>query len=157
MNRFNKFIAIILKSEGGYVNNPNDSGGETKYGISKRSYPHLDIKNLTLEQAAKIYKEVYYDKCKCDEIASESLSLHVFDWAVTSGVSRVIKVLQKIVGTTEDGVIGARTLTEVNKEDFSSQYIQARENFYKSIGIGKNKVFLKGWLRRVSNTSNSIK
>lgn len=157
MDRFSKFIPIILRNEGGYVNNPNDSGGETKYGISKRSYPNVDIKNLTVEKASEIYKEVYYDACKCDLINSELLSLQMFDWAVTSGVSRAIKALQKIVGTTQDGVIGEHTLAEVNKADFSSQYIQAREAFYKSIGVGKNLEFLKGWLKRVTNTSKAIK
>ena len=56
MNNFDSAFTIILGSEGGYVNDPRDSGGETKYGIAKKFYPNLDIKNLTVEQAKAIYK-----------------------------------------------------------------------------------------------------
>lgn len=157
MTRFEKFILIILRNEGGYTFNPNDSGGETKYGISKRSYPNLDIKNLTVEQASEIYKTEYYDKCMCDDIVNELLALQLFDWSVTSGVSKAVKALQKIVGTNQDGEMGSHTLSETNKEDYSSQYIIARQNFYKSIGVGKNSVFLKGWLNRISNTTKALK
>ena len=63
MERANKFIPKILFAEGGskYTNDPNDSGGETKYGISKKAFPNLDIKNLTEEQAISIYKKMYFD------------------------------------------------------------------------------------------------
>ena len=47
---------LLMLNEGGYVNNPNDPGGETKYGVSKKAYPDIDIENLTLEQAKKIYR-----------------------------------------------------------------------------------------------------
>ncbi len=63
-----KAISFVLKWEGGYSNDPYDSGGETKYGISKRSYPNLDIKNLTLEQAKEIYKRNYWDKIDGDNL-----------------------------------------------------------------------------------------
>ena len=68
MNRIDKFMPIIFAHEGGYVNDQKDSGGETKYGISKRSYPNLDIKNLTKKQATDIYKVDFYNKMKIDLI-----------------------------------------------------------------------------------------
>jgi len=77
-------INITLGFEGGYVNNPNDKGGETKYGISKKAYPDLDIANLTIEQAKEIYKRDYWDRCKCAFIP-DALSMALFDFAVNSG------------------------------------------------------------------------
>ena len=59
-------INHTLELEGGYVNDPNDSGGQTKYGISKKAYPDLDIPNLTIAQAMEIYRKDYWDRCKCD-------------------------------------------------------------------------------------------
>ena len=56
MEHFSEIIPIVLRHEGGYVNDPLDKGGETNYGISKRSYPHLDIHSLTLADAKTIYK-----------------------------------------------------------------------------------------------------
>jgi lysozyme family protein len=92
-----------------------------------------------------------------DDIVNELLALQLFDWSVTSGVSKAVKVLQKIVVTNQDGEMGNHTITETNKKDYSSQYIIARQNFYKAIGVGKNSVFLKGWLNRISNTTKALK
>lgn len=73
--------------EGSYVNDPRDPGGETKYGISKRAYPKVDIKNLTLEQAKKIYHDDYWLPCDCAEMLPRPAKLLVFDCAVNQGVS----------------------------------------------------------------------
>ena len=149
---FDKFIPIILKHEGGYVNDPKDSGGETKYGISKRAYPNVDIKNLTLDQAKEIYKRDYYDRMKLDRITNELLALHVFDFGVNAGVSRAIKHLQSVAGVHIDGIIGKDTIAAANSGDYSQAYINARLSYYRSIGVGKNAKFLKGWITRVNTT-----
>lgn len=153
MNRFEKFIPIILKHEGGYVNDPNDKGGETKYGISKRAYPNLDIKNLTVDDAKKIYLKNYYNKLSCDLFADELLALHLFDMGVNTGVSRAAKRLQIIIGVHPDGIIGKQTIQEANNQSgLSEKYINSRIDYYTQIGVGSNKKFLNGWLTRVKTT-----
>lgn len=151
--RSGKFIQKILALEGGskITNDPSDSGGQTKYGISKKAFPNVNVINLTEQQAIDIYKNNFYNVCMIDSINDELLALHVFDFAVNAGIGRSVKTLQKIVGSAQDGVIGAKTLSMVNSGNFSTEFIQARINFYKSIGVGKNAKFLKGWLNRVSN------
>jgi len=151
--RSGKFIRKILVLEGGskITNDPSDSGGQTKYGISKKAFPNVNVINLTEQQAIDIYKNNFYNVCMIDSINDELLALHVFDFAVNAGIGRSVKTLQKIVGSAQDGVIGAKTLSMVNSGNFSTEFIQARINFYKSIGVGKNAKFLKGWLNRVNN------
>jgi len=68
MTAFDKAFEILIGHEGGYVNDVNDRGGETRYGISKRAYPHIDIANLTLAQAKEIYRTDYWDKVKCSSL-----------------------------------------------------------------------------------------
>ena len=125
---FDKAFELLIGHEGGFTQNPKDAGNwtsgkvgvgvnkGTKYGIASNSYPDLDIKNLTLDHAKLIYKRDYWNKIKGDELPI-GLAFHVFDMAVNSGVSRGIKLLQKTIGTTEDGIIGAKTLAAVKSMD----------------------------------------
>ena len=156
MTRFDKFIAIVFENEGFISNNPNDKGGLTKYGISKSAYPNVDIINLTEDDAKLIYKRDYYDRCKIDLITSELLAVQLFDFAVNAGVGRACRMLQSIIGTKQDGIIGSTSLSVINAGDYSLRYIQARIIYYKQIATGRNIVFLKGWLNRVSKTTNLI-
>lgn len=153
MERADKFIPKILFAEGGskYTNDPNDSGGETKYGISKKAFPNLDIKNLTEEQAIIIYKKMYFDPCKIDLIKDELLALHVFDFSVTSGTHRAIEILQSVIGVLADGIFGNQTLSKVNSGNYVEAYKNARINYYTNIAIGKNAKFKKGWINRINN------
>ena len=151
--RFDKFIPIILEHEGGYVNDPKDSGGETKYGISKRAYPKLDIKNLTKDEAKEIYYQDYYKRMRCNEIESDLMALHLFDFGVNAGTSRAIKTAQRIVNVHVDGIIGRDTINAINADkDIAAKYINARETYYRWVGVGKNAKFLKGWLNRLKKT-----
>jgi len=84
---FERAIDFTLKWEGGYSNDPTDPGGETKYGISKRAHPDLDITNLTLEDAKDIYRTEYWNASGCDNLP-EPLDIVVFDTAVNMGVGR---------------------------------------------------------------------
>lgn len=84
MSFFEQAFKIVVGEEGGYVNDPRDPGGETKFGISKRAYPNLDIAQLTLEQAQQIYLRDYWDECGCDAMPWER-ALCVFDMAVNQG------------------------------------------------------------------------
>lgn len=83
---FEAAFAIVVGIEAGYVNDPLDPGGETKYGISKRAYPNEDIPNLTLDRAHDLYRRDYWDKAGCDAFSWE-LALVTFDCAVNQGVS----------------------------------------------------------------------
>jgi lysozyme family protein len=87
---FDTAFNLVVGIEGGYSNDPADPGGETKFGISKRAYPQVDIANLTLEQAKAIYLRDYWHLCKCDELPAD-MALLVFDAAVNQGVSAALR------------------------------------------------------------------
>ena len=91
---FEDIIEVVLKHEGGYVNDPKDPGGETNFGIAKRSHPDEDIKNLTEDKAKKIYKKHYWDRNKVERL-SEDLRHIYFDMCVNQGKNRAVKILQR--------------------------------------------------------------
>ena len=105
-------LKTILHHEGGYVNHPEDPGGETNLGVTKRVYEEhggtKDMKDLTVEDVAPIYKKGYWDRMKCDEIPN-GLDLCLFDFGVNAGPGRAAKFLQRMIGTTVDGGIGPNT------------------------------------------------
>jgi len=97
---FQSAFEMVIGHEGGYVNDPQDPGGETKYGISKRAYPHLDIANLTLEQAKDIYLRDYWNAANCGAQLNDAMALLIFDCAVNQGVGRA----KQIAGLAHDPV-----------------------------------------------------
>ena len=117
MIHFDEIIEHVLEKEGGYVNDPTDLGGETKYGITKRFYPDIDIKNLTEEQAKEIYRRDYWDKNRVDELP-EQLRHIFFDMCVNQGRGTAVKVLQRAANAKGaklkvDGGMGPATLKAV--------------------------------------------
>ncbi len=92
--RFEEALAFVLAHEGGYSCDPRDPGGETKYGISRRSYPGLDIANLSREQAASIYRRDYWDALGLSRLPME-LALPIFDAAVNAGREPAVRWLQE--------------------------------------------------------------
>lgn len=114
MADFTKAIQKIIASEGGYVNDPNDPGGETKFGISKRSYPNEDIKNLTIERAREIYKRDFWDKIGGDQIKDQAIADLLVDSAVNEGVVPAVKRAQIIVNIPQTGKITPLLLTKLN-------------------------------------------
>ena len=108
MPAFERALAFLLAQEGGYVNDPSDTGGETNFGLSRRSYPNEDIKGLTRDRAAFLYHEDYWRPIRGDDIP-EPLALVLFDWAVNSGVPTAILALQKLLGVKIDGKFGPET------------------------------------------------
>ena len=157
---FEKALEAVLKHEGGYVNDPKDKGGETKYGISKRSYHYLDIKNLTKADAARIYKSDFWDRGRYGMLEDYLIAGRCFDLGVNCGVSRSIKFLQKawndLSGSplrtlSVDGIMGPKTAQAVNSyRDQSKLYdalVTIAEAYYWSLNQPR---FIKGWLNRLN-------
>jgi len=149
---FIEAMRVIFKNEGGYSNNPLDPGGETKFGISKRAYPNVDIKNLTLDSAAVIYKRDYWDKIKGDALPYP-VALLAFDVAVNSGPDESAILLQKAVDVVQDGKIGPKTIEAVlkhNLPDLVNEFSTYRMLYYFS--LSNFKIFGKGWTKRSFDT-----
>jgi lysozyme family protein len=150
MSFYDECFTRLMGNEGGYSNNPKDPGGETNWGISKRSYPALDIKNLTLDEAKAIYKRDFWDRCRCGDFAKE-LAFALFDCAVNSGNGQAVKLLQKCIGETEDGIIGPATIRAVEagySGAITAQFLGHRLQFMTSLRPWDT--FSKGWARRIA-------
>lgn len=145
---FEQAVAFLFEQEGGYVNDPSDPGGVTKFGISKRSYPGVDIDALTKEGAAEIYKRDYWDICRCEELP-HGLDLLVFDTAVNQGAATSIKLLQRALNVTDDGIMGRGTLAAANHAVNGIEEFLARRMFQYAINPQVHRFGL-GWYRRVS-------
>ena len=116
MADINKALTVLFGQEGGYSDNPNDSGGPTKYGICQRTYPNLDIKNLTIDQAAAIYKRDFWPALY-DQITDQTVATKQFSCGVNCGLQTAIKLLQRGLKVAEDGIFGPVTLCAVNSMD----------------------------------------
>ena len=154
---FLRIIEVILRNEGGYVNHPSDPGGATNMGITKRNYPQEDIKNLTKEKAIFLYYRDYWLPMNLELLNDPNLILHVFDMGVNTGITMGVKLLQRIVGTKDDGQLGPKTAKAVQdyQDDIVEEYKKRRKLFYVTLAQNKPtlRVFLKGWLNRVDTTS----
>lgn len=146
MDNFQKAFELIIGVEAGYVNDPKDPGGETKFGISKRSYPTEDIPNLTLQRAQEIYKRDYWDKLHCEEL-STPLDIFVFDAGVNQGATVAAKLLQKVCGVVQDGIIGVGTIVASNKSEAAELFMADRAIRYTQ--TNNADVYLRGWLKRL--------
>lgn len=143
------FIALI-GDEGGYVNDPRDPGGETKFGISKRAYPSENIKSLTLERAKQIYHRDYWQSCMCDEF-SYAAGYLLFDAAVNMGVGTAIQLMQEALDVVADGRIGPITRRAIAQNANSTEFVvrfQAERGLYYA-SLHHFNVYGRGWLRRV--------
>jgi lysozyme family protein len=157
MSRFDDVFERVIGHEGGYVNNPKDPGGETKYGISKRSYPNLDIAGLTLEDAKGIYRLDFWGPLRCEELP-RPVDEFLFDFGVNSGVMRASKALQEAAGVQQDGKIGPRTLAAVKSKDPLSivrlLFVERALVFSRQREVS---VFGRGWFGRLYDvTSQAI-
>jgi len=162
---FIKSFEEIIGIEGGYVNDPKDKGGETKYGISKRSYPHLDIKNLTLNEAEYIYYNDYWFALKLDYLDNYNIQSELFDTAVNMGVYKAQTILQEALNLMNrngknfkdlvvDGAIGNKTIKAYNKvdKDILLKVLNGLQ-FMNYVRICKKdktqERFFNGWMKRV--------
>lgn len=155
---FEKAIEFVLRNEGLYVNDVDDKGGETKFGISKRSYPTLDIKNLSLEKAKEIYKKDFWENQKYKNIKDIELAIKIFDLSVNVGVSRANKLIQRALRAVnkkveENGVLNDVVIHLINESDSSNLLSSLKSEaagYYRTIVSTKphRAKFLKGWLNR---------
>jgi len=156
----------VMKSEGGYVNNPSDTGGETNLGVTigawgaylGRSIQPGEMKALTREQVKPFYKQMYWDKVRGDDLPS-GVDYAVFDFAVNAGIGRATKFLQRAVGAIDDGAIGPGTLAAIAKtftKTLLANFSKQKEDFYRGLAEknASQQKFLKGWLARLEHVNN---
>ena len=140
------WLTRVFGFEGAHVNDPADPGGETKFGISKRAYPDLDIASLTLEQAAEIYERDY---------AKPFLDLHpalgyqMFDYSVNAGVDRAVRHLQLVLGVTVDGKFGPMTKAAI-KDPVGAAIGLLAERLEHYTDIQGWSRYGRGWAKRVA-------
>lgn len=145
---FDKIIDRVLGHEGGYVNDPRDPGGETKFGISKRAYPAVDIKALTREAAVDIYRRDYWVRIRGAELPF-GVAFQVLDAAINHGVGNAVRWLQRAAGVADDGLVGPLTLAAVRRADIRDLldlFTAERLDFYTR--LDGFDAFGRGWVRR---------
>ena len=147
---FTESLPFVLRWEGGYVNHPKDPGGETKFGITKRSYPHLNIRDLTLDDARAIYRRDFWDRLQCDALPVAA-RFQVFDAAVNSGPGNAARWLQAAAGVAQDGLIGPVTrqaVSDMHPAALVARFNAARLLFMTSLSTWPT--FSRGWARRIA-------
>lgn len=157
--QFKEIIQFTLDFEGGYVNNTNDPGGETKFGISKKAFPRLDIKNLTKEEAQKIYFLNYFHPLNIEQIPNKNLRFKVFDMGVLCGTQTSIKNLQNCLNLITgrnlliDGILGSKTNLAIqsiaNQQGLVWTVTKGFEDYLMNLATKKTLAqFKEGWLKR---------
>ena len=162
-SNFEQCFALVLKNEGGYVDNPADPGGATNLGCTKATWEAWvghpvtkdDIKALTPNDVMPLYKAKYWDTIKGDDLP-EGVDYAVFDFAINSGPSRAAKALQSVLSVTVDGQIGSATLRALetaNPREVATAVCEARLAFLQSLPT--YGTFGKGWSRRVAEVEQT--
>ncbi|WP_075187655.1 glycoside hydrolase family 108 protein [Teredinibacter haidensis] len=172
MANFDQAFKITMKAEGGYINDPDDPGGETYKGIARSRNPkwpgwiNIDLlknknnfpKNLDsdadLEEKVKaLYEANYWDKVQGDHIGDQDIAESIFDFAVNAGPRTSAKLAQMSIQTTPDGVIGPKTLAAINADDkraFLATFALAKISRYVNICENRktSRKYFYGWVRR---------
>ena len=141
----------VIGHEGGYVNDPNDPGGETNWGISKRSYPNVNIKKLTREGAKAIYLRDFWNRVHADRLP-DGVAFQLFDFAVNSGIETAVRYLQRAVGVADDGWWGKesqKAADEMSETDIILRLNAERLDFMTRLKNWPNHG--RGWARRIAH------
>lgn len=163
LSNFPSSLALVLAAEGGFINHPSDPGGMTNLGVTqtvwrdwvKRGVDEAEMRSLTPEQVAPMYKAKYWDACKCDDLP-RGVDYAVFDAAVNMGPGRAAKLLQAALGVTADGSIGRATLaaaTAADPSDLIESFSYGKEAFYQSLPTFST--FGRGWFNRVARVQDA--
>lgn len=174
MAKFDIAIPHVLAWEGGYANHPSDPGGETMRGITDRLDGKIDgmidvdgdgigdvnVKDLTEEQAKRIYKTRFWDRMQGDKIESQLIANILLDGYVNCGANG-IRIIQRVLNQKDDGIVGPKTLTAINGADellLYNRYKDGRIKYYEDLVDRKPQlnVFLKGWLNRINSFPDLI-
>ena len=155
LTTFDEIIGLTLEHEGGYVHDPKDLGVETNFGIAKRFYPDVDIKNLTKEGAKDIYKKDYWDKNKVGDL-SDDLKHIFFDMCVNQGRGTAVKILQRAINgkggkLTVDGGFGPGTKSALDtyKPEVDRVRCYRLKHYYDIVNKKpEQEKFLYGWFKR---------
>ena len=153
---FKECLDLVLKSEGGFVNNPADPGGMTNLGVTKRVWQEYtgheadekEMRSLTPEKVAPLYEQKYWRPCY-GEVLPRGLDFVVFSMGVNAGPGRSVKLLQQSIGCVPDGIIGPRTrglISDSNTATLIAKFSEARREYYRALKTFP--VFGKGWLAR---------
>lgn len=151
MTVFDQMFDRLIGHEGGYVNDPNDPGGETKWGISKRSYPHLNIKELTRDQAKPVYYADFWRRIHADKIP-DGVAFQLFDFAVNSGIETAVRYFQRALGVADDGHWGPesqRAADAASESDMIMGLCAERLDFMTRLRNWEHHG--KGWARRIAH------
>lgn len=168
MAQHSKLIPYVLKWEGGWSDDPADAGGATMKGITLATYTAYrhkkglpiptknDLKNISQKDWEDIFKSMYWDRWKADNIENQSIANLLVDWLWTSG-QYGIKFPQRVLGLTDDGLVGPKTLAAINnypnKKELFNKLWERRKQHFTSIANSRpgNQKFLKGWLNRLND------
>ncbi len=164
-NNFERSFSLLLKHEGGFVNNPRDPGGMTNLGVTKsvyerwvgRSVTEAEMRALTPDDVAPIYRAEYWDRVRGNDMPI-GVDYAVFDFAVNSGVRRAARTLQQVVGVHDDGTIGPFTIgaaKSIDALELIEDLCNARLRFLRSLGHWDT--FGRGWTNRVNEVEQSAK
>ena len=156
MADFKTAVLLTLQHEGGYVNNPHDKGGPTKYGITQADMPGVDISQITTDQAVAYYAEHYW-KTLYSQINDQSLANKLFDMGVLFGVGTAVKLLQislsEGITVVPDGIFGVNTLAVTNERGDVNKYRIVLYNHAMEV-VNRNpqdSIFLHGWTTRIQS------
>lgn len=157
-DNFEQCMALVLKEEGGYVNDPHDPGGRTNHGVTQETWEEYvgksvtedDMKNLTIQEVIPLYKQNYWDRINGDELP-DGIDYAVFDFAVNSGVDCAAKFLQSILGVKTDGKIGPMTISACetsNSRDVATQVCEKRLAYLQALPTWA--FYQKNWSSRIA-------
>jgi lysozyme family protein len=149
---FEAWVEMVLAHEGGYCYDSHDPGGETKYGITQRAYPDVDIAALTEDVARAIYYADYWLPIRGDELPAP-VAYCVGDMAVNAGVPTAVHQLQEALKIRADGIVGPETIAAAYRADTRSlleALTEARIEYYMALPTFER--FGKGWVNRALAT-----
>lgn len=152
---FNIAFEFVMKIEGGLVDDKNDNGGLTKFGISQKAFPNLKIIEITKEQAKDIYHKHYWETCCCDDLPP-SFDIAVFDSAVNQGVKKAIFTLQRALNITADGIVGEKTISACKAAGEAELRKFLLHRLFAYSQLDDYKHFKNGWFNRLITLAGTV-